>query len=140
TWRRSAESAGLLGFNPRPRTVGDGFAGNGRTNPAGFNPRPRTVGDFSGGSGSGIQWVFQPTPTHGGRQGSTYLPLRAVGVSTHAHARWATPWPSSGGVVIRVSTHAHARWATYAAEISSTRGSSFNPRPRTVGDKTASAP
>ena len=37
-------------------------------------------------------------------------------VSTHAHARWATPGICAEGEAGEVSTHAHARWATCEAE------------------------
>ena len=61
----------------------------------------------------GAEGSFQPTPTHGGRHERTHAPQTGEGVSTHAHARWATP------------------------QVIAPTGNflCFNPRPRTVGDR-----
>ena len=80
--------------------------------PASFNPRPRTVGDFARKNSFTFSSEFQPTPTHGGRL-----------VGFHVPCTW-----------ISVSTHAHARWATFIAPSYQNVDTSFNPRPRTVGD------
>ena len=76
TWRRVRWLEGRLCFNPRPRTVGD---------PQLSRCHPLPI-------------VFQPTPTHGGRPRSRRSRSPEGRVSTHAHARWATPgfgprWP-----------------------------------------------
>ena len=106
---------------------------------------------------------FQPTPTHGGRRRTTRRPALskkrfnprprtvgdpgsrpnasgAFGVSTHAHARWATMYDGGKWTGWNVSTHAHARWATYSVFPFALMCSRFNPRPRTVGDSCLNAP
>ena len=156
TFGRPTPGAGES-FNPRPRTVGDkassvGFLGlimfqstptyGGRqllppdqfppekvsihahvrwATPAGavnasdspgFNPRPRTVGDGDWGAYIPMYDWFQSTPTYGGRP----------------------PASSESSFACRVSIHAHVRWATNISSILPVRRTSFNPRPRTVGD------
>ena len=78
--------------------------------------------------------MFQPTPTHGGRQ---------VVTRKSGGAPKFQPTPTHGGrlaaareenLTAMVSTHAHARWATSGGCAGRARKSSFNPRPRTVGD------
>ena len=99
-----------------------------------FNPRPRTVGDVYIRNVMIDPEMFQPTPTHGGRHKDAELHQNSGGVSTHAHARWATQKVMYESEIARVSTHAHARWATVRAGDIHMDDRGFNPRPRTVGD------
>ena len=59
-------------------------------------------------------------------------------VSIHAHVRWATLMRRLRDPEARVSIHAHVRWATRCVGYSAKSGPSFNPRPRTVGDRSYS--
>ena len=148
---------GPVGFNPRPRTVGDLR----RTSmPAGegmFQPTPTHGGRPQAVTRGCEENEFQPTPTHGGRPVfrcninsvvivSTHAHARwATGVldndydlrkvSTHAHARWATICLLQRRRLPYVSTHAHARWATRRLYFDNLHDKRFNPRPRTVGDE-----
>ena len=89
TWRCQDSTLSSGGFNPRPRTGGDNYAGyvhyrldvfqsapphGGRRSrnrrsrlKSRFNPRPRTGGDFAPTDSSGKYWWFQSAPPHGGR-------------------------------------------------------------------------
>jgi len=105
-------------FNPRPRTGGDSSRGWRITSPSGFNPRPRTGGDVDRGVPA------QP----------------AAAVSIHAPARGATAHGDTrDGLELEVSIHAPARGATRASWWATSRGCSFNPRPRTGGDPNIAA-
>ena len=74
-------------------------------------------------------------PTHGGRPPSVPIQNGMNGVSTHAHARWAT---ISGRHTPRQTFGFNPRPRTVGDHIDGiardvVRG--FNPRPRTVGDR-----
>ncbi len=58
------------GFNPRPRTAGDGAACHRRRTSRRFNPRPRTAGDGADFGPENLLWRFQSTPAHSGRRKS----------------------------------------------------------------------
>src|SRR5690606_33908732 len=96
-------------FQPTPTHGGRRLLWSRQTAARCFNPRPRTVGDRAAPTCHCGLLAFQPTPTHGGRQVQDTMERRAPGVSTHAHARWATSGEAPcGGTSL-----------------------SFNPRPRT---------
>ena len=147
---------GECGFNPRPRTVGDSRRNSrvfvvpkfqptpthgGRRvqsrillRRGRFQPTPTHGGRLGWNRRRRVTSVFQPTPTHGGRRPEQVLIFPVILVSTHAHARWATDAVDVSKLSDAVSTHAHARWATTSTSGISRSFSSFNPRPRTVGD------
>ena len=78
-----------------------------------FNPRPRTAGDRRIEAILAAMKPFQSTPAYGGRQTGRICYDCALPVSIHARVRRAT------------------------SSLGRTRGApqSFNPRPRTAGDK-----
>ncbi len=78
-----------------------------------FNPRPRTGGDRRGDALGTPALKFQSTPPHGGRQADG----------------------SSCVLWCRVSIHAPARGATCLRLVKRSCRLSFNPRPRTGGDR-----
>ena len=95
----------------------------------GFNPRPRTAGD-----GPGIRWysmssLFQPTPAHGGRPVAQCESRRELEVSTHARARRATGRWRGGDYSMSVSTHARARRATFPKTQVAYATGAFQPTP-----------
>ena len=126
------------GFNPRPRTGGDGHGASRNrggvlwfqsTPPHGgrrrsfsphltslirFNPRPRTGGDVATGVDLIPGGEFQSTPPHGGRHNDTGRPNGHIFVSIHAPARGATDGHWEEIRQLFVSIHAPARGATIA--------------------------
>ena len=80
-----------------------------------FNPRPRTGGDALSMHFPSTPNKFQSTPPHGGRPG----------------------FPGTPNGTYKVSIHAPARGATIKTRTRPIRNGSFNPRPRTGGDRHA---
>ncbi len=123
----------LMGFDPRPRTGGDGAYPARMESCSRFDPRPRTGGDRLAGDCLALP-QFRSTPPHGGR-----LPQVWVHVS---------PWqfrstPPHGGRPLcarrgnrrgAVSIHAPARGATGRRFRRPRTHRRFDPRPRTGGD------
>ena len=99
-------------FNPRPRTVGDGYVPGGDNQPARVSIHAHVRWATSSIPFPTRGPEFQSTPTYGGRL--------------------SPPTPEYERML--VSIHAHVRWATSNAHCSAFGTASFNPRPRTVGD------
>ena len=147
-------------FNPRPRTVGDCSMCAPYPVAGSFQPTPTHGGRLEVRAFRGtlnavsthaharwatlhgcLGWEAETVSTHAHARWATALAVDAlmpVVVSTHAHARWATLSDEMTTTWRIVSTHAHARWATRPPAHRSLDSSRFNPRPRTVGDVTAS--
>jgi len=114
TFRNVSRAAGRRRFYPRPRTgatrTGRLLDGHGR-----FQSTPPHRGRHSSRMVERWRAEFQSTPPHGGRRRGRADAPRHPEVSIHAPARGAT-------AVARYFSH---------------RESSFNPRPRTGGDRRA---
>ena len=105
----------------------------------GFNPRPRTGGDGNGHAGFASLKCFNPRPRKGGDARPVVIQSGLSNVSIHAPAQGATfgLFSSSWNVSTFQSTPPHR--GRHPCVLHFVIPSGFNPRPRTGGDANRAA-